>query len=311
ANFADNRGNVLIGMEYSKRREAYWIERDFFREVMESPYSGSGDFAFGWDPYYSSGGTFGTQNAVQSAWNGNAPSLEAIHQVFGNRDCMDGGVQVDCVATAGTGPNVGTGTPRGGGWYFNPDGTIYTRSSQTGTGATSVYYGPQRFNQQAGLATPDNPWETTCTYTTIGVSQDPDFPGEACNPTVNRVDWDRWLSGPRDAYNLFGRATFDITDDVEAYSNFHFSSSNTYTRREPAPILGGFNVIIPYDSQTNGEQIFLPSLNNATGQTYADYLPGGTRGTSCAPTGGCTISQVYPVPDHLRTLLDSRATPTW
>src|SRR5690606_8245515 len=43
----------------------------------------------------------------------------------------------------------------------------------------------------------------------------------------------------------------------------------------------------------------------------SDYLAGGTRGTSCAPTGGCTISQVYPVPSELRTLLDSRSTPTY
>jgi iron complex outermembrane receptor protein len=310
ANFADNRGNVLIGMEYSKRREALWKERDFFREVMLSPYSNSGDLIFGWDPYYTSGGTFGTQNSVQGAWNGNAPSLDAINQVFANRSCMEAGVQVDCVAVAGTGATAGTGTPRGGGWYFNPDGTIYTRSSQTGTGATTVYYGPQGFNQPA-MGTEEYPQETTCTFTTLGVSHDPNFPNELCSPTVNRVDWGRWLSGPRDAYNLFGRATFDITDDVEAYSNFHFSSSNTYTRREPAPIQGGFNVVIPYDSQTNGDQIFLPSLNSATGQTYADYLPGGTRGTSCAPTGGCTMSQVYPVPDQLRTLLDSRSSPSW
>src|SRR5690606_31982310 len=60
-----------------------------------------------------------------------------------------------------------------------------------------------------------------------------------------------------------------------------------------------------------GDQVSLPSLNNSTGQTYADYLPGGTRGTSCAQTGGCTMSQVYPVPDELRTLLDSRASPNW
>src|SRR5690606_29733245 len=125
ANFSGGRGNVMIGMEYSNRREALWRERDFFREVMDSPYSNSGDLIFGWDPYYSSSGTFGAQNAVQEAWSGNAPSLDAILQVFGDRTCADANGPVNCVADGANGP-------RGGGWYFNADGTIYTRSSQTG-----------------------------------------------------------------------------------------------------------------------------------------------------------------------------------
>lgn len=307
ANFADDRGNVLIGMEYSKRREALWVERDFFREVMDSPYSNSGDYAFGWDPYYSSGATFGTQNAVQGAWNGNAPSTAAILQVFSDRTCAGATGLVNCVATT-------TNTPRGGGWYFNPDGTIYTRNSQTGGagGVPAVYYGPQGFNQlSASGPTPDNPFEVSCTFTDAGTSADPNFNGEPCNPTVNRVDFGKWLSGPRDAYNMFGRATFDLTDTVETYANFHFASSKTFTRREPAPILGGFNVVIPFDSQQNGEKVYLPSLNTATGRTRSDYLSGGTRGLNCAPTGGCTMAEAFPVSTELRTLLESRPAATW
>lgn len=297
ANFADNRGNVMIGMEHSKRREALWVERDFFREVMESPYSNSGDMIFGWDPYYTPpSNPLGAQNDVQGAWNGNAPTAAGYLDVFRDNNCVEGGVQVDCFASLNN---------AFGGWYFNPDGTLYTRDSRTGSGATAVYYGPQGFNQRAEGSL-EYPLETTCTFTSVGISAAPGFEGEACNPMVNRVDYDRWLSGPRDSYNMFGRATFDLTDTVEAYSNFHFASSKTYTRREPAPIAGGFNVIIPFDSHGNGEQTYLPSLNMVTGQTSSDYLAGGTRGTSCAPTGGCTISQVFPVPDQLRTLLDSR-----
>jgi iron complex outermembrane receptor protein len=302
ANFAGGRGNVMIGAEYSKRREALWRERDFFREVMDSPYSDSGDFLFAWDPYYSSGGDFGTQNAVQGAWNGNAPTTDAILQLFGDRTCGD----ENCIASA-------TNAPYGGGWYFNADGSLYTRSSQTGGGPVpTLYYGPQRFNGlNPGGPTRDNPFETTCTFTTAGTSADPNFMGEPCNPTLNRVDYDRWLSSPRDAYNLFGRATFDITDGLELYTNFHFASSKTYTRREPAPILGGFNVVIPFDSQQDGEDIYLPSLDPATGLTISSYLPGGIHGTSCAPTGGCTMSEAFPVPDELRFLLESRPEQIW
>jgi iron complex outermembrane receptor protein len=300
AGFADGSGHVMIGMEYSKREASLWRERDFFREVMESPYSSSGDFSFAWDPYYSSGGDTGTYNVLQKAWNGNAPSFEAIHALFADRNCYDGNQQLDCVASD-------TRAPRGGGWHFNPDGTIYTRSSQVGTGADTVYYGPQRYNQM-GNASPENPNEITCTFTTVGVSAAPDFEGEPCNPTVNRVDYGRWLSSPRDAYNLLGRATFDFSDKLEAFANFHFANSNTETRREPAPFLGGFGVIIPFHT----DAVYLPSVitnpapGQVVGQTRSEYLPGGTRGTNCAPMGGCKMTEAFPVPDELLFLLQSR-----
>jgi iron complex outermembrane receptor protein len=302
ANFGDGRGNVLIGMEYSKRREALWVERDYFREVMESPFSGSGNFAFAYEPYYTSGAAAGTLNTFQNAWNGGAPSQAAIASVFTGNSCPGGAVS--CIATTAGVPHAGNG------WSFNPDGSLYVRSSQivTGTGANSVttYYGPQGWNRPAAGTIVD-PFEVGCNFTAVGTSADPDFNGEPCNPTVNRIDYGRWLSGPRDAYNMFARATYDVTDNVEAYTNFHVASSSTYTRREPAPLLGGFGVIIPFDAQANGNAIYLPSLNPNTGATRPEFLSGGVKGTVCGPTGGCTMSQAYPVPGPLRTLLESRA----
>lgn len=308
ANFGDGRGNVMVGIEYSKRREALWIERDHFRDVMASPYSGSGNFAFAWDPYYSSGATTGTLNEFQNAWNGGAPSQEAIAEVFANNTCPGG--TIDCIAST-------TGVPHmGNGWAINPDGSLYVRSSRivegSGADAFTTYYGPQGYNQPAG-STPGNPNEITCSFSAPtgagNTSAYAPFAGENCNPTVNRVDYDRWLSGPRDAYSMFGRATFDFSDTTQGYANFHVASSSTYTRREPAPLLAGFGVVIPFDSQQNGESIYLPSLNPATGATRPEYLSGGVKGTVCGPTGGCTMSQAFPVPNDLRTLLESRSAP--
>jgi iron complex outermembrane receptor protein len=310
ARFADNRGSVMFGLEYSKRRESLWAKRDHFREVMESVYSGSGNYSFAWDPYFSAGGTTGTYNTFQDAWNGNPPTAAAIASVFNGNLCPDGSIA--CIA------NPTTGVPHAGnGWSFNPDGSIYVRSSQIvdGTGATAftTYYGPQGYNQPTA-SSPANPNEITCGFATPtgagNVSAAPGFEGERCNPTVNRVDYGRWLGLPRDAYNMFGRATFDITESTEAYANFHVASSGTFTRREPAPLLGGFGVIIPFDSQADGDQVYLPSLNLNTGATLPEYRTGGVKGTTCAPTGGCTISQAFPVPAELRTLLESRPTAT-
>jgi iron complex outermembrane receptor protein len=304
ARFGDGRGSVMFGLEYSKRRESLWAERDHFREAMESVYTGSGDYLFAWDPYYSSGATGGTFNTFQNAWNGGAPSQAAIATVMAGHTCP-AGQGTACIASTTTGVPVA-----GNGWAFNPDGTIYTRSSQitTGTGAAAVttYYGPQGYNQELTSA-PGRPNEVTCSFTSLGTSAAATFAGQPCNPQVNRVDWDKWLTSPRDSYNMFGRATFDITDTVEAYSNFHVASSGTFTRREPAPLLGGFGVIIPFDSTLDGTQTYLPSLNTATGATRPEYRTGGVKGTTCAATGGCTMAQAFPVPAELRTLLESRA----
>lgn len=307
ARFGDGRGSVLIGMEYNKRRESLWAKHDFYREMMESPYSNSGDYGFAWDPYYSSGAATGTFNTFQNAWNGGPPSSAAILSVFPGNSCPGGAIT--CIVTNAQ------NAPNGGGWHFNPDGTMYTRSSQVvaGTGATALttYYGPQGYKGER-TASPGAPNEVTCTFipqTGAGnVSADPNFRGDFCNPTVNRVDYEKRLTLPRDSYSMFGRATFDITDTVQSYSNFHVASSSTITRREPAPLLGGFGVVIPFDAVSDGNQIYLPSLNPANGTTRPEYRTGGTKGTTCAPTGGCTMAQAYPVPAALRTLLESRST---
>ncbi|MDY6982347.1 MAG: TonB-dependent receptor plug domain-containing protein, partial [Pseudomonadota bacterium] len=153
ARFADNRGSVMVGIEYSKREETLWAERDFFRDAMESQYSNSGDYLFAWDPYYSSAtSASGAYNTFQNAWNGGAPSQAAIAALFPDNTCPGG--TTACIA------NTTTGIPHAGnGWAFNPDGTIYTRTSQivTGAGPSSVttYYGPQGYNQST-VSTPLN-----------------------------------------------------------------------------------------------------------------------------------------------------------
>jgi iron complex outermembrane recepter protein len=319
---ADGRAHVLVGVEYSKRETTLWNERDFFKEVMESPYSNSGDYAFAWEPYYSSNGSLtagGVPNRLQTSgapagnfsWSGNAPSTAAILSVFSDRNCRDAtGALVNCIANT-------TNAPFGGGWGFNPDGTIFLRSSQATVNGVVNYFGPQSYLGNT-TATTENPNEVTCTYVapTSGVqglaASTTPFGGKPCNPTLNRVDWERWLASPRDAYTFFGRATYDVTDSIQAFANFHFASSSTMTRREPAPFLGGFGVVIPFHTTQGGDAVYLPSVittpaaGQVTGQTRPEFLAGGARGTSCPAMGGCLMSQAFPVSAELRTLLESR-----
>ena len=108
AKLADGKGHAMMGIEYSRREVATWGNRSFFREVLESPYSGSGDFLFPWDAYYSPGpanstGTFAiVQSFAQgrSVWSGNAPTVDAVNSVFSNRNCFNGATQLSCIVTA-------------------------------------------------------------------------------------------------------------------------------------------------------------------------------------------------------------------
>lgn len=309
ARSANGKGNALIGLEYSKRNVAYWKERSFFREVMESPYSNASNYLFAWEPYYSSSAETGTYNVLQRAWSGNAPSLDAIRGIFDQCTGTNNVVQ-DCV-------NNASRAPYGGGWYFNPDGTLYARTSQITIGPVTTFYGPQRYGMPQG-GTAENPSEIRCVFGMApqpiagnGITRGGQFDGESCNPTADRVDYGRWLTLPREGYSLFGRGTYEIKDGLEIFANFNFASSNTQTRREPAPFLAGFGAVIPFGDAST---VYTPSLvtvaggGQQIGDTRREYQAGGSRGLNCAPTGGCTMAEAFPVSPELRSLLASRPT---
>jgi iron complex outermembrane recepter protein len=321
---AEGRGSAMMGIEYSRREVATWGNRSFFREVMESPLSGSGDLLFPWDPYYSPGST-GGGNALavvqsfaqaQKIYSGNTPSLTAVNAVFSGRNCYSGTTQLSCIATLPTGSTtesslVGIGGPAlGSGYHFNSDGTLYTRGSSVTTGGVTTYYGPQNY-KGSGDGSAANPNEIVCSFQAGAVNAYAPFAGQQCQPTAsNRADYGRWLSSPREAYTLFGRGSYKWDNNIEVFSNFSFASSETFTRREPSPALGpGFNAIIPFGQS----EIYLPSLivtpqtGQVAGGTRPEYLAGGSKGTSCGPVGGCTMAQAFPVSANLRTLLESRS----
>ena len=308
------KGHAMVAVDYSKRETSLWVNRSFLKDAMASPLSNSGDYLFPWYPGYAPGtlpagcnaatctttstaltAGGGNQNVFNNAWAGNGPTQTAINGVFASRTCGTN----NCVTNAGQ-----------GGYYFNADGSLFTTTSSfTPAGQTvAQQYGPQRFKGVAA-GTEANPDEVVCNYAagfanTIAAYQ------PSCLPTLSRVDYGRRLTSPREGYTLFANADYDVTDHIQAYSAISFASSNTETRREPAPTSGAFTVSIPYSSDPNVK--YLPSIAQAPtlgvniGDTLPDYRVGGKRGTNCAPTGGCTMQQAFPVSAELRTLLNSR-----
>lgn len=106
-----------------------------------------------------------------------------------------------------------------------------------------------------------------------------------------------YASTPLTRYSAFGRAVYDMTDSISAFAQGSFVMTNVDTVLFPTPLTG---VAIPH-----GNGIYAPSVDSS-GNTLAAYRPGGIHGLNCAPTGGCTNSEVWPVPQELALLLDSR-----
>ena len=106
-----------------------------------------------------------------------------------------------------------------------------------------------------------------------------------------------YASTPLTRYSLFGRSTYELTDKMSAFAQGTFVMTNVDTVLFPTPLTG---VAVPH-----GNNVYAPSVD-AQGNTMAAYRPGGAHGLNCGPTGGCTVSQVWPVTPEFQALLDSR-----
>lgn len=312
------KGHALIGIEYSKRDTSFYKDRKWYRDAMASPFSNFTNSSFQPYNYYAAGGQ-------------GAPSQAAVNAVFGDQTCTTAaGVRIACVSAS---------APGGGGFFFNTDGTLFTRSAgcyvPTSTATTCATapggaapgttrnFGPISYLGNTGGNTPENPQEIACQWVS---NNQPNtiYPDRSCAPSLSSTDWERWLGGPREAYNLFGSAKYELTDKLRAFSSLSFSTSESNTRREASPASGGFAAQIPYNSSPTAR--YLPSIaqtdvvrNGVTIRRAGDTLPeyvsvaqGGTntRGTNCNATGGCTMQQAFPVSPELAALLNSRVAGT-
>jgi iron complex outermembrane recepter protein len=106
---------------------------------------------------------------------------------------------------------------------------------------------------------------------------------------------------PLRRYSVFSRADVDMSDNLNWFGQFMFNESNNSAIGNPATMTGGWRTAVPH-----GDGIYAPSLEDDGITTRAPFLPGGRHGLNCAPTGGCTKSQVWPLPPELFRLVESR-----
>src|SRR5690606_38442190 len=95
----------------------------------------------------------------------------------------------------------------------------------------------------------------------------------------------------------------DVTDNLTYFAQVQYADTRNNTRRAWSPTAGGWAVVIPH-----GDEIYAPSIDE-NGDTLRENQHGGIYGLDRGPVGGCTNSEVWPVPDDLAELLASRPDP--
>ena len=264
----DNRANIMLGLEVAKRDPIHADDTDFWSRALRD------------------GTTYPTQLIYTGPWftvdGANAPSRAVVDQLF-NRPGAIGVVGGGTVA----------GRIAGGDFFWNEDGSVYTGgasfSNNTSAGGTAGAY---RYNGP--------------TYTSRNNANVPgDYPFRYINNEGMIVQHILPFEAniPLDRSSVFGRATYAVSDTVEAYAQVLSVSSKTRRYFTDSPAIGGWGLIA-----VHGNGVYAPSLNG-DGTTNAAYRAGGQYGLNCAPTGGCTKSQAFPVSPELGALLDSRPNP--
>ena len=271
ANFADGRGNVVLGMEHYNREVALQRERDIYLDQWANPYTGGGLFLQGVNGYSCASGTTAQNDQT-------CPSAAAVRGLY----------------PAGTSPFSATQNirPNGSvntGFNFNPDGTIFTNVAPGGL--TRFKYpidGVEFANTQV--------------FSPQDVSQ---------NTVSQGVKWNNqeaFASAPQERYSFFTHGTFNVSDNVTAFARATYAESKTRTLLFGTNAISGWETSVPYnptlDSPVN------PALNYRDEATVRAIVanPAAFANPSFRPTGSAGAN--FPVPLELAVLLNSRTNQT-
>ena len=252
-NFADGRGNIMMGIEYTERDAIDRRERDFYTSAWGDPFADTATCTCFYYPpaLRSQGGNRWTQDALDTLYDQAPPG------------------------------SVGNALDQN----TNPDGTAHTYAA----GGNYRYTGPMTTGEFPNYIDVEGNWPLMYIDGVTGDLRQNIVTGQAQNPL------ERW--------SVFSRMRYDLTDNLTAFGTFMFNDSSTNSVGSPGLMLGGWRTSVPH-----GDGIYAPSLN-ADGTTNASYLPGGLYGVDCAPTGGCSKSEVWPMPADFNFLLASRPDP--
>jgi outer membrane receptor protein involved in Fe transport len=211
-NFADDKGNVMFGLEHFTRAPSYQKNRDFYTKSWSDPTVGTNEF-------------FDTGSAFAPL--GNNPSQAVVDGIFSQ--AVPGGASPGAVANSST-------------FYFNNDGTVYTGTASL-FGANSPG-GAYRFNGTFDGA--------SVAHVNVLDNTGLPFGGGPVASAIKTNQTNYYVTSPINRYSMYGAAHYDFTDYLTGYVSGNYVSTHTSTVLFPTPFITGWGVVIPYDSGTNG-----------------------------------------------------------
>ncbi len=282
ADVADGRGNVMFAMEYASRAAVYAKDVDWRLEQLNNPRIGGTD-------------NFINETYLESFTTTNLPSQAAINTVF---PALPPGT-IQRLGSSGRYIQINP-TPNGTGTVFTGGGALASTATRLGS---YKYNGPLDVAGEPGVA-------------------DRKF---LANGILTQNALEQQVSIPLERFAFSSKGSFDFSDSVSGNMEARFSKNrNTTTLGFPPSALGGNAAFIPYGTEIyadsvananaitgydrNMKPIFNPALLAAS-PTKAAYLPGGAYGLNCPAMGGCSESNVFPMPAEVRLLMNSRPNP--
>ena len=190
---ASGRGNIMLGVEWYEREEAFQRKRDFYKEGWHDP---SNEIFTFWPsmPAFAAGST-------------NLPSQEAVDSLFPQ-------YPPGTISPANT-------------FYFNPDGTAFVRTSDGAPGFDESLLGREDIGD--GL------------YHLV----------RNANGTIGQIYKDGVMSTPLTRHSGFGKARFDISNNISSFAQVTFSRTqvDTYSAGPPPAVGGTRGPNVPNDGR--------------------------------------------------------------
>jgi outer membrane receptor protein involved in Fe transport len=346
-NAADDRGNIMLGIERDTRTKQYTWERDWRLADFANPNVQGGGFAFGSATWWHNEPTANTgpvppNNPTQAAVDALfPPATGACPHPNTYNPTNNSGPPFFIPVTVDDDPNnlcrISNSLGFGGtNFRTNRDGTVFTGLTDASGGFFSNPLqapGAYRFNGPVYNGNPP-------LYPNAGSGDlDGDFQGlpvfvRQPNGAIKENIMYQWASIPLERLSAFGNGHFDLSD------NLRVTGQAMYTRTETETSLGlasaninQWGAGIPFGNtlyRGNSNTYFdIPDSLctavgpgcSAVGVTNASYTPTGRYGVNCdAPLGtpgmpqadglpGCTNSEAWPVPPEVYTLMMTRPFP--
>ncbi len=298
ANMADDRGNVVLGVERATRGLQQRWERDWRVEDMANPTTGATAFGWGTDTWVTNDRTGGFV-----AQNFNSPSQAAVDELFSEATPLAG---------QGFGWNQGAAAADAGGILNNPEQSRFNVNRNSGT----LYTGLMRSQGRNGSYRYEGPF--TDDY-------DGNFPGlpfRVLQPdgTIKENTLWQWASTPLERLSAFADGHFDVADDVRVVAQAMVTRTETETSLGlSADNITFWGAPIPFGDELyrGNEELGVADSLNPDGTTNSAYTINGRYGVECdaQPTAampwldgmpGCTESEAWPTSAEIYNLFKTR-----